>query len=84
MLDQKAFNRGLSKFLNAVPNIAADIPMLPEWLSSVMMTLYDNRAIYFKEITWYERRKAGADADEEPPMVEDYYRVMAQFLKLMT
>ena len=81
-LDQKSFNKGLSKFLNAVPSIAADIPKLPDWLSEAMMTLYESNAINFRDVTWYDKKKSGED--DEPPMVEDYYRIIAQFLKLLT
>lgn len=73
-LDQRSFTKGLSKFFNAVPNIAADYPMLPQWLSQVMMTLYESKAINFKDLYFFEKKKEG---EEDQPMVEDYFRIIS-------
>jgi hypothetical protein len=78
VLDQRSFNLGISKYLNAVPNIAADYPKLAQWLSLVLQVLYESKAISFKDITWIDKKKAGAE--DEEPMVEDYFKVAGHFL----
>lgn len=82
VLDTKSFNKGLSKFLVGLPNIAADYPKMSEWLSKVMVTLFQEKAISFRErdIYFIENKKPQDKEEGDEPMVEDYFRVMAHFL----
>ncbi len=41
ILDKRGFNIGLSRYLNTVPNISADYPKLGEYLSNLMIILYN-------------------------------------------
>lgn len=45
-----------------------------------MALLYSEKVLNFKDIQIMGVMPKGADEEEEPPMVEDYYRVMANFL----
>lgn len=44
-----------------------------------MMNLYEQDLISFKELKWIKDSN-----DEEEPMVEDYFNLMAEFLLLMS
>ena len=73
----------MAKFLSVMPNIISDYPRLSEWLASVLCVLYDLNAIKFDKLALHDKFAAKATSggeDEEMPMVEDYYRLMAQFL----
>lgn len=76
VFDARSYSKGISKFLNVMPNISADYPKLFEWFSLVLLTLYNCKAFSFKDVTWFEKRR-----DDDDPMVEDYYRIAAHFLK---
>ena len=43
-----------------------------------MMNLFEQDLLSFNELTWIK-----SSGDEEEPMVEDYYKLIAQFLMLM-
>ena len=45
-----------------------------------MMIIFENDLLSFKELTWV---KSSREADEEEPMVDDYFNLMAQFLMRM-
>lgn len=79
VLDQRSFTRGISRFLLGLPNISSDYPKISYWFSKVMMNLYEQDLIAFNELTWIK-----SSNDEEEPMVEDYFNLMAQFLMLMS
>ena len=80
VLDQRSFTRGISRFLQALPNISSDYPKISLWFSQVMMIIFENDLLSFKELTWV---KSSREADEEEPMVDDYFNLMAQFLMRM-
>jgi len=44
-----------------------------------MMILFEHDLLSFKELTWVK-----SSSDEEDPMVEDYFNLMAQFLILLS
>ena len=46
-----------------------------------MMIIFENDLLSFKELTWV---KSSREADEEDPMVDDYFNLMAQFLMLLS
>ena len=81
VLDQRSFTRGISRFLQALPNISSDYPKISLWFSQVMMILFEHDLLSFKELTWV---KSSREADEEEPMVDDYFNLMAQFLMLLS
>lgn len=73
----------MAKFLSAMPNIISVYPRLPEWLASVLCVLYDLNAIKFHKLVLHEKLTAKATTGGEEdvmPLVETYYRLMAQFL----
>lgn len=79
VLDAKSFQIGVSKFLQNYPNIVSDIPKLPEWFSNVLLPLHQQSIINFKELKWVEKKESGAE-DDDLPMVDDYFRLVAAFL----
>ena len=44
-----------------------------------MMTLYEQDFLSFNELSWMKR----TSEEEEDPIVEDYFNLMAQFLMIM-
>ena len=82
-LDQISFSKGVQKFLHMVPNIAADYPKLPDQLSGVMYLLFSKGVLSFKDIQWTEKKAINPD-DEDAPMVEDYFRIVAHLLYKMS
>ena len=81
VLDQRSFTRGILRFLQALPNISSDYPKISLWFSQVMMILFENDLLFFKELTWV---KSSKEKDEEEPIVDDYFNLMAQFLMLLS
>lgn len=52
----------------------------------VLFTLYENGAIKFSEIYWNDKfsgPQTSTGEEEDAPLVEDYYRLMAAFLDRM-
>jgi hypothetical protein len=79
VLDNLSFNKGISKYIQMVPSIIADYPMLAEQFAQTLMVLYQEKVISFKDIIWYEK----PEKPEDEPMIEDYYRIIANFLKIL-
>jgi hypothetical protein len=74
----------MSKFLTALPNIACDYPRISEWLAKVLYVLNKENAIKFDRLVLNDKLGSGSEAEDDQPMVEDYYRLMSQFLLLLS
>jgi hypothetical protein len=74
----------MSKFLTALPNIACDYPKISEWLANVLHVLYRENALKFDKLVLHDKLGSSAESEDDQPMVEDYYRVMGQFLLLLS
>lgn len=82
-LGRNGFQDGLSKFLAIVPNISADYPKLSTQLAKVMHLLYKENAVKFDKLILNDKL-GGSPDDDDQPIVEDYYKLMAQFLQLIS
>lgn len=68
-----------------MPNIIADYPLMTDWLSNVLATLLELRVIKFNDIILHDKIGRGIKMEEEEkPMVEDYYRLIAKFLFILS
>lgn len=84
-LKRNSFVEGLAMFLNILPDVIADYPKMIDQLSTVIATLLDLKIIGFNEISLNEM--LGKDqklADEDKPIVEDYYRLIANLLLILS
>ena len=52
-------------------------------LSKVMETLYEEKALNFKDVYLTEKRQFTPE-DTDAPTVEDYFRLIANFLTLLS
>ena len=75
-LGRNGFQDGLSKFLAIVPNISADYPKLSTQLAKVMHLLYKENAVKFDKLILNDKL-VGSPDDDDQPIVEDYYKLMA-------
>lgn len=80
VIDTKSFTIGITKAIQNVPNVAADIPYLFEWLSGVILQLYDAKLLNLWEVQWIDKKLT----EDEMPLVEDYLRLMAEIVFKMT
>jgi hypothetical protein len=84
-LGRTGFNDGLNRFLSYMPTIIADYPKMNEWLALVIHQLGDLGALKMEILCLNEKiakETYKADNDEDAPMVEDYYRLVARLLLL--
>ena len=82
-IDKRSISKGLSRFLIMVPSIIADYPKLAEQISKVRFDLYSQKALILKEVYFVEKKSVGKEEEEDTPFVEDYYRIIAHFLRLI-
>ena len=76
-LGKPGFRDGMSKFLTTLPNIACDYPRISEWLAKVLYVLNKENAIKFDRLVLNDKLVSGSEAEDDQPMVEDYYRLMS-------
>lgn len=74
----------MTKFLTALPNISCDYPKISEYLAKVLHVLYKENALKFDRLVLNEKLGAATESEDDQPMVEDYYKVMGQFLLLLS
>lgn len=71
--------KGLSKFLKVTPDLANDYPHLTSYLSATFIALIDANAVNVSEIVWLDPNTP----DDEAPMIEYFYRLMGEILRLL-
>lgn len=57
---------------------------MSEWLAKVLHVLYRESALKFDRLTLNDKLGAATESEDDQPMVEDYYKLMGQFLLLMS
>jgi len=84
-LGRQGFNDGLNRFLTYMPTIIADYPKMNEWLAIVIYQLGELGALKIDTLCLNDKIARGdykPENDEDAPMVEDYYRLVARLLLL--
>ena len=84
-LGRNGFNDGLNRFLTYMPTIIADYPKMNEWLAIVIHQLGELGALKNDTLCLNDkiaRADYKPENDEDAPMVEDYYRLVARLLLL--
>ena len=84
-LGRPGFNDGLNRFLTYMPTIIADYPKMNEWLATVIHQLGDLGALKNDSLCLNDkiaRADYKPENDDDAPMVEDYYRLVARLLLL--
>jgi hypothetical protein len=77
--NRSEMTRGFNRFLKVTPDLSTDYPHLTTYLSATILTLLDINAINPEEIVWLDTNYPA----DEAPLVEYFYQLMGEVLKLM-
>ena len=73
---------GTSRFLNILPDLTSDLPLLASYFSPTLVALLWNEAFEPKDLVWQRPNKGEEEDEDDVPSVDDYFKTIAEFLAL--
>jgi hypothetical protein len=76
----KEMGDALSKYAIALTDAVIDIPKLTENFARLLFSLIDKNIIESKDLNFRPQKKVTEDGDEDLPLIDEIFRLMAYFL----